>query len=65
MGAYQCKKCDVPITHHKMTSDSCRVHNYIDTSKKILTSRICNDCDITYGSYANCRHKFKFKLSCC
>jgi hypothetical protein len=38
MGAYQCKKCDVPSTYNKKNSNSCRVHTYIDTTKKYLVT---------------------------
>jgi hypothetical protein len=63
MGAYQCKKCGVPITHHKKNTNSCRIHSYYDPIKKIING-VCKDCDILNNTYGNCAHKYKFKWGC-
>ena len=57
MGAYQCKKCGIPLKFYEYTgtanSFSCRIHN-------CGPDYICMDCD----GNGNCRHMFIWKWFC-
>ena len=56
MGNYYCKKCSVPSTYYKKSSNydrhSCRFHKYNKKNK-------CLHCGLNKINGGNCRHIYK------